>query len=190
MVEVLIAGILMASALAAVGRLSVAALSSSAHLSKRAKIEAAINNNIQALQKEDSYLTHAWMEENSGQIQTYIESSQSTIENNQCGTNSESIADCYAAKKGLSNANKLSVITCDTDIGCACNAPDLTLRLYLESKVPEPELEEIERTFDYDSTLDILKIIYKFTAPEQQIGKEQREIEMTPNFASNCYQTS
>ena len=48
MVEVLIAGILLASALAAVSRISVAALSGSASLSDRTRIEAAINDNIQA----------------------------------------------------------------------------------------------------------------------------------------------
>ena len=67
MVEVLIAGILMAFALAAVSRISVAALSSSASLSDRARIEAAINDNIQAMQKEDSYYTDAWILENGGE---------------------------------------------------------------------------------------------------------------------------
>ena len=61
MVEVLIAGILLASALAAVSRISVAALTGSASLSDRARIEAAINDNIQAMQKEDSYYTDAWI---------------------------------------------------------------------------------------------------------------------------------
>lgn len=64
MVEVLIAGILMASALAAVGRLSVAALSVSAHSSIRASMEAAINDNIQTMQKEDSYFTPEWIKDN------------------------------------------------------------------------------------------------------------------------------
>ena len=67
MVEVLIAGILLASALAAVSRISVAALSGSANLSDRARIEAAINDNIQAMQKEDSYYTDAWIIDNGGQ---------------------------------------------------------------------------------------------------------------------------
>jgi type II secretory pathway pseudopilin PulG len=64
MVEVLIAGILLASALAAVSRISVAALSGSARLSDRARIEAAINDNIQTMQKEDSYFTDAWIIKN------------------------------------------------------------------------------------------------------------------------------
>ena len=64
MVEVLIAGILMASALAAVGRLSVAALSVSKHSLTRASIEAAINDNIQSMQKEDSYFTQEWIQDN------------------------------------------------------------------------------------------------------------------------------
>ena len=67
MVEVLIAGILLASALAAVSRISVAALSGSASLSDRARIEAAINDNIQAMQKEDSYYTDAWIIDDGGQ---------------------------------------------------------------------------------------------------------------------------
>ena len=67
MVEVLIAGILLASALAAVSRISVAALSGSKNLSDRAKIEAAINDNIQAMQKEDSYYTAEWILEEGGE---------------------------------------------------------------------------------------------------------------------------
>jgi type II secretory pathway pseudopilin PulG len=67
MVEVLIAGILLASALAAVSRISVAALSGSARLSDRARIEAAINDNIQTMQKEDSYFTDAWIIKNGGE---------------------------------------------------------------------------------------------------------------------------
>ena len=66
MVEVLIAGILLASALAAVSRISVAALSGSASLADRAQIEAAINDNIQAMQKEDSYYTEEWIIEDGG----------------------------------------------------------------------------------------------------------------------------
>ena len=64
MVEVLISGILLASVLTAVSRISVAALSSSAGLSERARIEAAINDNIQAMQKEDSYFTREWIKDN------------------------------------------------------------------------------------------------------------------------------
>ena len=66
MVEVLIAGILLASALAAVSRISVAAYGS-ANLSDRVRIEAAINDNIQAMQKEDSYYTDAWIIEEGGE---------------------------------------------------------------------------------------------------------------------------
>ena len=56
LVEVLIAGTIMAMVLAGVSRLNISALSSSAKQAQRERIEAAINNNIQMLQKEDSYL--------------------------------------------------------------------------------------------------------------------------------------
>ena len=56
LVEVLIAGLLMALVLAGVSRINIAALAGSSNQAQRERIEAAINNNIQMLQKEDSYL--------------------------------------------------------------------------------------------------------------------------------------
>ena len=143
MVEVLIAGILLASALAAVSRISVAALSGSANLSDRARIEAAINDNIQAMQKEDSYYTDAWIIDNGGQ---------------------------EALKS-------------------ACTNPPEALSSHLQTVAPEPRLAAITRTFDIDSIPGILRIVYSFEGPEQQVKAEQRVIEMTPNFAAKCYST-
>ena len=143
MVEVLIAGILLASALAAVSRISVAALSGSASLSDRTRIEAAINDNIQSMQQEDSYYTDAWIIENGGQ---------------------------EALKS-------------------ACANPPEKLSNHLQTVAPEPRLAAITRTFDIDSTPGILRIIYSFEGPEQQVKAEQRVIEMTPNFAAKCYST-
>lgn len=143
MVEVLIAGILLASALAAVSRISVAALSGSASLSDRAGIEAAINDNIQAMQKEDSYYTDAWIIDDGGQ---------------------------EALKS-------------------ACSNPPEALSNHLQTVAPEPRLEAITRTFDTNSILGILRIVYSFEGPEQQVKTEQRIIEMTPNFAAKCYST-
>ena len=143
MVEVLIAGILLASALAAVSRISVAALSGSANLSDRARIEAAINNNIQAMQKEDSYYTDAWIIDNEGQ-------------------------------EGFKSA---------------CSDPPEALSNHLQNVAPEPRLAAIKRTFDTSSIPGILRIIYSFEGPERQVKAEQRIIEMTPNFAAQCYST-
>lgn len=143
MVEVLIAGILLASALAAVSRISVAALSGSANLSDRARIEAAINDNIQAMQKEDSYYTAEWIIDNGGQ----------------------------------------------EDLKSACTNPPEALSSYLQNVAPEPRLAAITRTFDFQSIPGILRVIYSFEGPEQQVQAEQRIIEMTPNFAAKCYST-
>ena len=57
LVEVLIAGAIMAMVLAGVSRLNISALASSAKQAQRERIEAAINNNIQMLQKEDKLST-------------------------------------------------------------------------------------------------------------------------------------
>ena len=143
MVEVLIAGILLASALAAVSRISVAALSGSASLSDRTRIEAASNDNIQAMQKEDSYYTDAWIIDDGGQ----------------------------------------------DALQSACTNPPEALSNHLQTVAPEPRLATITRTFDFDSIPGILRIIYSFEGPEQQVKSEQRIIEMTPNFAAKCYKT-
>ena len=143
MVEVLIAGILLASALAAVSRISVAALSGSASLSDRARIEAAINDNIQAMQKEDSYYTDAWIIDNGGQ---------------------------EALKS-------------------ACTNPPEALSNHLQTVAPEPRMATIKRSFDSTSIPGILRIVYSFEGPEQQVKAEQRIIEMTSNFAAKCYST-
>ena len=143
MVEVLIAGILLASALAAVSRISVAALSGSASLSDRARIEAAINDNIQAMQKEDSYYTDAWIIDDGGQ---------------------------EALKS-------------------ACTNPPEALSNHLQTVAPEPRMATIKRSFDSTSIPGILRIVYSFEGPEQQVKAEQRIIEMTSNFAAKCYST-
>ena len=207
MVEVLIAGILMASALTAVSRISIAALSSSAHSSDRAKIEAAINDNIQTLQKEDSYLTKKWIINNSGITSGYIASSKINThqsseqackriaENTEPETpEQECIIDHHLRRKLATSKlttiqEKDDALKCTTDIDCACLAPDLILRMHLEKIVPSPAIAAIERTFNYHPTQDILSVIYSSEGPEQQVGKEKRVIEMTPNFAANCYST-
>lgn len=143
MVEVLIAGILLASALAAVSRISVSALSGSANLSDRVRIEAAINDNIQAMQKEDSYYTDAWIIEEGG----------------------------------------------EEALTSACSNPPEALSNHLQTVAPEPRLGEITRSFDIDSIPGILRIIYSFEGPEQQVKGEKRIIEMTPNFSAKCYST-
>lgn len=55
-IESVVAGVLLAAVMGGVGRLSVSALASSTNQSERVRIEAAINDNIQLLQMEDSYL--------------------------------------------------------------------------------------------------------------------------------------
>ena len=134
---------LLAGAMAAMSRMSVAALSSSAKLSDRARIEAAINDNIQAMQKEDSYYTDQWIIDDEGQA-------------------------------ALDNA---------------CSNPPAALSSHLQKIVPELRITTIQRRFDSNSIPGILRIVYSFEGPEQQVKAEQRIIEMTPNFAAKCYST-
>ena len=58
LIEVLIAGVLIAMVMAAVSRLSLSAIANSKHQLSRVRIEAAINDNIQLMQQADSLLEY------------------------------------------------------------------------------------------------------------------------------------
>ena len=58
MVEVVVAGVLLIGAMTAVAQIGATALAGSKTRGSRAKIEAAVSDNIQLLQRADSYLTY------------------------------------------------------------------------------------------------------------------------------------
>jgi len=172
MVEVLIAGILLASSAAAVSRLSVSALAGSAKISERTKIEAAINDNIQTMQMEDSYFTNQWIGDNftCDWMSKAMEESGADSDEGQTGAS----ANCMDDNPNIINA---------------CLDPPRALKVYLISKVPKLRITGVKREFDSTSIPGILKVTYRFDGPEQQIQDEQRVIEMSPNFAAQCYTT-
>ena len=57
LVEVMISGVMLASVVMGVSQFSVSSLAAGANQQERIRIEEAINNNIQLIQKEDAYLT-------------------------------------------------------------------------------------------------------------------------------------
>ena len=212
MVEVLIAGILLASTMTAVSRIMVTVLSGNGNLAARARIEAAINDNIQTHQKEDSYLTVDWINKNPGSISEYIKQSKSKYHHTQfkdeCSIVNDPIRyeDCisilnyYFDAKGLNEyssdadraekeGKKKAIASCDNELKCACKAPDLILRMHSELMIDDPRTPEVERSFDYDPEYQSLTVNYAFEGPEQQIKREKRTVEMSPNFASNCFST-
>ena len=66
MIETLIAGRIVAAVMTAVGRFGVSAMAASHNQSSRNKIEAAINDHIQLVQMQDSYLTVDAIESETG----------------------------------------------------------------------------------------------------------------------------
>jgi prepilin-type N-terminal cleavage/methylation domain-containing protein len=57
LIEVMISGVMLASVVMGVSQFSVSSLAAGANQQERIRIEEAINNNIQLIQKEDAYLT-------------------------------------------------------------------------------------------------------------------------------------
>ena len=66
LIETLIAGVIVAAVMTAVGRLGVSAMATGRNQSSRSTIEAAINDHIQLLQMQDSYLTKEAITSSSG----------------------------------------------------------------------------------------------------------------------------
>ena len=61
--------------------------------------------------------------------------------------------------------------------------------MHSELMIDDPRTAEVEISFDYDPEYHNLTVNYSFEGPEQQIKKEKRTVEMTPNFSSNCFST-
>ena len=66
MIETLMAGLIVAGVMTAVGRFGISAMAASHNQSSRNSIEAAINDHIQLVQMQDSYLTADAIEAESG----------------------------------------------------------------------------------------------------------------------------
>ena len=66
MIETLIAGLIVAGAMTAVSRFGISAMAASHNQSSRNSIEAAVNDHIQLVQMQDSYLTADAIEAESG----------------------------------------------------------------------------------------------------------------------------
>jgi type II secretory pathway pseudopilin PulG len=281
MVEVLIAGILLASALTAVSRMSIAALSGNAHTATRTNIEASISDNIQTMQKEDSYFTSDKIKENPGNFLDFINNNQqisNVLNEINCFRNTDQgdeeavqeetetgqkpLLDAEgnpvfdkdgdpimidndkkaifdAEGNPIFDANKnpiLDNLSCDSRIHwgndgqdadrpvfinyidrnqqpnakckkpeyfsgldkieqgkiaikCACESPALILAMHLLSIDTGPRSAQTMRNIEIRTNPEILRIIYSFKGPEQQIDNEQRIIDMNPNFAAQCYTT-
>jgi Tfp pilus assembly protein PilV len=71
-IEALVAGVVVASVMTAVGRLGVSAMATGRNQSSRTTIEASINDHIQLLQMQDSYLTKEAITSDSG-LETSLE---------------------------------------------------------------------------------------------------------------------
>ena len=66
MIETLMAGLIVAGVMTAVGRFGISAMAASHNQSSRNSIEAAVNDHIQLVQMQDSYLTADAIEAESG----------------------------------------------------------------------------------------------------------------------------
>ena len=66
MIETLIAGVIVVAVMTAVGRFGISAMAASQNQSSRNSIEASINDHIQLVQMQDSYLTADAIEAESG----------------------------------------------------------------------------------------------------------------------------
>ena len=131
MAEMLIAGILFATALVAVSRISIASLISSSHLADRSRIEADINDNIQAMQKGDFYYTHAFILNKGGEeaLQRACDNPPKELSNHLQGTVPQP---------------RLTTITRSFDVN---SAPGI-LRVIYSFEGPERQIQEEKRIIE------------------------------------------
>ena len=156
-IEALIAGLVVASVMTAVARLSLSAMATSRNQSSRNAIEAAINDHIQLVQMQDSYLTPEALVVKTGMTNT-TEALEIA-----CGYKTQNAGDT-ASSPSTYLKNHLQVPT-------------------IAGETPHPAVT-IDWN---DANRSLLVITYSFEAPESSIGIEKRIVDVNPNFSSQCY---
>lgn len=158
LVEVLIAGIIMASTMISIARFSSAALAISSNQRDRQSLEAAINNNIQLIQQSDSRITKNKLETN------FFSKSFAEACKDPAQFLIEQIADTgkLTVKQPVIFATKIDY--------------QLIRR------------EQILKISTVNPTVKVTEITYEFNSPEKSFGKETRVFELSPTFSSVCYE--
>ena len=168
LVEVLIAGLILVSVMAAMGQISVSSLAGSSKLSERRRIEGSIESHIQLIQQADSLLTY-----------------EKIPESHKSGENDISRA-CRNPATYLRTAFEQQgmLSTDDWEVEPANNLD--ALQMFPGFQPPGTQTTPINVSMDPDEDRGILKITYSFDAPESNIGVEKRIVELSPNFQSYC----
>ena len=158
LVEVLIAGAIMAGTMIGIARFSSAALAISSNQKDRQAIEAAINNNIQLIQQSDSQIT-----ENNLKAKIFSSTFQQA-----CDNPAQFLIDQISQKGDLTVQQPAIVITTKVDYN-------------LKRK------EQVLNVSSTSSTVNVVEITYEFDSPERSFKNETRVFEISPTFSSSCY---
>ena len=170
LVETLIAGVLLTLVMTAVGRISLSALAGSSNLAERRKVEAAIDNHIQLVQQADSLLTYDRLPRNhrtgeGGSIRA-------------CRNPAQYLA-TVLDQQGLVNETNWKIQS-------ESESESQSVRLFNSFKNPNGGKTAITTTYDFDDDRAVVIVNYSFEAPETNVGKEKRSLELSPNFQSYC----
>ena len=158
LVEVLIAGVIMASTMIGIARFSSAALAVSNNQKDRQALEAAINNNIQLIQQSDSQITQKKLEANAFS-RSFAEA---------CQDPAQFLID------QISETGELTVkqpVILETKVDYNLKRKEQALNISIGN-----------------STVNVMEVMYEFDSPEKSYGKETRVFEISPTFSSVCYE--
>ena len=168
LIEVLIAGVLMAMVMAAVSRLSLSAIANSKHQLDRVRIEAAINDNMQLMQQADSLLEYDSIK---GEAEKRVACEdpayylKSKIEENGSKYN--------VPVPDLTNASNTRLINRTID---TTSAKEIAIIIYsFKSPGSRESTKQASAELLYDTKM--------------QQATEQRILELNPNFQGKCMPT-
>lgn len=167
LVEVLIAGVLLAMVMAAVSRLSLSAIANSKYQLDRVRIEAAINDNIQLMQQADSLLEYESISEaeKSEACEDPANYLKSKIEENG-GKYNVPVPD-------LKNESNTRLINRTID---TTSAKEIAIIIYsFKSPGSRESTKQASAELLYDTKM--------------QQATEQRILELNPNFQGKCMPT-
>ena len=167
LIEVLIAGVLIAMVMAAVSRLSLSAIANSKHQLDRVRIEAAINDNIQLMQQADSLLEYESISE--AEKRLACEDPANYLK----GKIEENGGKYNVPVPDLKNESNTRLINRTID---TTSAKDIAIIIYsFESPGSRKSTKQASAELLYDTKM--------------QQATEQRILELNPNFQGKCMPT-
>ena len=177
----MVAGFVLLLVMSGIGRMTSSAVAGGGNLEERRRIEEAIENHIQLVQQADSLLTY-------DRIPVRHRTGEGGI-TRACRKPAEYLG-TVLSQQGAISAGEWLINQTEEDSESSVDQinenSDSSVQLFPAFEDPSIKTTAIDTEYIPIPNKAILNVRYEFKAPESNVGKETRELQLSPNFQSYC----